>query len=178
MFVKRKHAVLAIYQKQRGSPCSPGQPCEQCARLAGKTLFPLFSSFNDPLESLCTFLLPSELFLVWYSSARWLTITAYITSHFTKANVESFISKNISSWGTQKMLISMDWGYPKFLEAEVVALALRSNSSEMGYFHQTVSSGIARPQLVRKPSPPLGIQLAAMDEACLSLRSSNWLLCR
>ena len=34
----------------------------------------------------------------------------------------------------------------------------------MGYFHQTVSSGIARPQLVRKPSPPLGIQLAAMDQ--------------
>ena len=62
------------------------------------------------------------------------------------------------------MLIRMDWGYPKFLEAEVVALALRSSSSEMGFFHQTVSNGNARPQLVRKPSPPLGIPLAAMDE--------------
>jgi len=84
--------------------------------------------------------------------------------HFTKANVESFVTRNASSWGTQHMLIRMDWGYPKFLEAEVVALALRSSSSEMGFFHQTVSNGVARPQLVRKLSPPLGIPLAAMDE--------------
>ena len=84
--------------------------------------------------------------------------------HFTKANVESFISKNTSSWGTQRMLIRMDWGYPKFLEAEVVALALRSSSSEMGFFHQTVSNGVARPLLARKLSPPLGIPLAVIHE--------------
>lgn len=84
--------------------------------------------------------------------------------HFTKANVESFVTRNASSWGTQHMQIRMDWGYRKFLQADVVALALRSSASEMGFFHQTVLNGNARPQLVRKSSPPLGIPLAAMDE--------------
>lgn len=84
--------------------------------------------------------------------------------HFTIANVESFVTRNASSWGTQSMCIQMNWGYRKFLQAEVVALALRSSSSEMGFHHQAVSKGTARPQLVRKPSPPLGIPLAAMEE--------------
>ncbi len=84
--------------------------------------------------------------------------------HFTKANVESFVTRNASSWGTQYMCINMDWGYRKFLQAEVVTLALRSSSSEMGFHHQTISTGTGRPILVRKQSPPLGIPLAAMDE--------------
>ncbi|KAK0111414.1 hypothetical protein ONS95_001775 [Cadophora gregata] len=146
--VREAKACWACHiSKTKCSPCSPGKPCEQCARLAGKRRFCLFSCFNDPLESLYTFLVPS-----------------YLMGHFTKSNVESFVTRNASSWGTQHMLIRMDWGYPKFLEAEVVALALRSSSSEMGFFHQTVSNGNARPQLVRKSSPPLGIPLAAMDE--------------
>ncbi|KAH7386258.1 hypothetical protein BKA64DRAFT_680485 [Cadophora sp. MPI-SDFR-AT-0126] len=146
--VREAKACWACHiSKTKCSPCSPGKPCEQCARLAGKRRFCLFSCFNDPLESLCTFLVPN-----------------YLMGHFTKANVESFVTRNASSWGTQHILIRMDWGYPKFLEAEVVALALRSSSSEMGFFHQTVSNGIARPLLVRKLSPPLGIPLAAMAE--------------
>ncbi len=83
--------------------------------------------------------------------------------HFTKANVEQFVANNASSWGTQYFLIRMDWGYRKLLKAEVVALALRSNS-EMGFQHQTVLQDGARPALVRKQSPPLGIPLAAMDD--------------
>ncbi|KAJ5040480.1 uncharacterized protein L3040_006136 [Drepanopeziza brunnea f. sp. 'multigermtubi'] len=133
--------------KTKCSPCSPGRPCEQCARLAGKRRFCLFSCFNDPLESLSTFLVPS-----------------YLMGHFTIANVESFVTRNASSWGTQFMCIRMDWGYRKLLQADVVALALRSSSSEMGFHHQTVSSGSARPFLVRKASPPLGIPFAAMQE--------------
>ncbi|KAG4427971.1 hypothetical protein IFR05_016546 [Cadophora sp. M221] len=133
--------------KTKCSPCSPGKTCEQCARLAEKRRFCLFTCFNDPLEILSMFLVPT-----------------YLMGHFTKANVESFVTRNASSWGTQHMLIRMDWGYPKFLEADVVALALQSSASEMGFFHQTVSNGTARPQLVRKSSPPLGIPLAAMDE--------------
>lgn len=58
----------------------------------------------------------------------------------------------------------MDWGHRKFLDADVVALALRSSSSEMGFHHQTITNGNERPVLVRKQSPPLGIPLAAMDE--------------
>ncbi|KAH7317669.1 hypothetical protein BKA65DRAFT_410270 [Rhexocercosporidium sp. MPI-PUGE-AT-0058] len=146
--VREAKACWACHiSKTKCSPCSPGKPCEQCARLAGKRRFCLFTCFNDPLETLSTFLVPT-----------------YLMGHFTKANVESFVTRNASSWGKQHMLIRMDWGYPKFLEADVVALALRSSASEMGYFHQTVSNGGARPQLVRKSSPPLGIPLAAMDE--------------
>ncbi|CZT46566.1 uncharacterized protein RSE6_07012 [Rhynchosporium secalis] len=146
--VREAKACWACHiSKTKCSPCSPGRPCEQCARLATKRRFCLFSCFNDPLETLSTFLVPN-----------------YLMGHFTKANVESFVTRNASSWGTQQMLIRMDWGYPKFLEAEVVALALRSGASEMGFFHQTVSNGGMRPQLVRKLSPPLGIPLAAMDE--------------
>jgi hypothetical protein len=89
-----------------------------------------------------------------------LTWIDYLMGHFTKANVESFVNENARSWGTQYMFIRMDWGYRKFLEAEVVALALCNNSSEMGFQHQALDNGT----LVRKQSPPLGIPLAAMDD--------------
>ncbi|PBP28547.1 Fungal Zn binuclear cluster domain containing protein [Diplocarpon rosae] len=150
--VREAKACWACHiSKTKCSPCSPGKPCEQCARLAGKRRFCLFSCFNDPLETLSTFLVPS-----------------YLMGHFTKANVESFVTRNASSWGTQFMCIRMDWGYRKLLQANVVALALRSSSSEMGFHHQTMSSGNTRPLLVRKSSPPLGIPLAAMDEMQVS----------
>ncbi|PBP24008.1 Fungal Zn binuclear cluster domain containing protein, partial [Diplocarpon rosae] len=150
--VREAKACWACHiSKTKCSPCSPGKPCEQCARLAGKRRFCLFSCFNDPLETLSTFLVPS-----------------YLMGHFTKANVESFVTRNASSWGTQYMCIRMDWGYRKLLQANVVALALRSSSSEMGFHHQTISSGNTRPLLVRKSSPPLGIPLAAMDEMQVS----------
>lgn len=145
--VREAKACWACHiSKTKCSPCSPGKPCEQCARLAGKRRFCLFSCFNDPLETLFTFLVPD-----------------YLMGHFTKANVEQFVASNASSWGTQYFLIRMDWGYRKFLTAEVVALALRSNS-EMGFQHQTVQQEGSRPALVRKQSPPLGIPLAAMDD--------------
>ncbi|CAL3968031.1 unnamed protein product [Diplocarpon coronariae] len=150
--VREAKACWACHiSKTKCSPCSPGKPCEQCARLAGKRRFCLFSCFNDPLETLSTFLVPS-----------------YLMGHFTKANVESFVNENATSWGTQFMCIRMDWGYRKFLQANVVALALRSSTSEMGFHHQTISNGNARPLLVRKSSPPLGIPLAAMDEMQIS----------
>jgi hypothetical protein len=145
--VREAKACWACHiSKTKCSPCSPGKPCEQCARLAGKRRFCLFTCFNDPLETLFTFLVPD-----------------YLMGHFTKANVEQFVASNASSWGSQYFLIRMDWGYRKFLTAEVVALALRSNS-EMGFQHQTVQQEGSRPALVRKQSPPLGIPLAAMDD--------------
>jgi hypothetical protein len=84
--------------------------------------------------------------------------------HFTRANVENFVTQNASAWGTERFNVRMTWGYRKLLEADVVALALRSGSSEMGFQHQTLSHGNARPVLVRKQSPPIGIPLAAMDD--------------
>lgn len=145
--VREAKACWACHiSKTKCSPCSLGTPCEQCARLAGKRRFCLFTCFNDPLESLLTFLVPD-----------------YLMGHFTKANVEQFVAKNATSWGTQYFFIQMNWGYRRYLTAEVVALALRSNS-EMGYQHQTVMQEGARPALLRKQSPPLGIPLAAMDD--------------
>jgi hypothetical protein len=59
----------------------------------------------------------------------------------------------------------MSWGYKRrLLDAEVVALTLVNNNSEMGYQELAVANGNARPLLVRKQSPPLGIPLAAMDD--------------
>jgi hypothetical protein len=77
--------------------------------------------------------------------------------------VESFVSRNASSWGTEYLLVRMSWGYKRRLDAEVVALTL-VNNSQMGYQELTVANGNARPLLVRKQSPPLGIPLAAMDD--------------
>jgi len=133
--------------KTKCSPCSPGKPCEQCARLAGKRRFCLFSCFNDPLETLSTFMVPD-----------------YLMGHFTKANVEKFVAQNATTWGTESMAVRMTWGYRRLLRAEVVALSLRSNASEMAHQDQSIIHGDKRPILVRKQSPPIGIPLAAMDE--------------
>ncbi len=42
--------------------------------------------------------------------------------HFTKADVESFVTRNASSWGTQNLSVRMDWGYRRLLEVDVVHL--------------------------------------------------------
>lgn len=147
--VREAKACWACHiSKTKCSPCSPGKPCEQCFRLTGKRRFCLFSCFNDPLESLSTFLVPQ-----------------YLNGHFTQANVEKFVSNNATGWGTQFMFVRLSWGYQGLIGAEVVALTLKSNS-EMGFHHQTkvIDNMITRPTLVRKNSPPLGIPLAAVDE--------------
>ncbi len=84
--------------------------------------------------------------------------------HFTKANVEKFVAQNATTWGTECMVVRMTWGYRRLLRAEVVALALRSNASEMAHQDQSIIHGDKRPILVRKQSPPIGIPLDAMDE--------------
>ncbi|CZR62743.1 uncharacterized protein PAC_12640 [Phialocephala subalpina] len=132
-------------------PCSRGSPCEQCARLSLRRQWALRPCLDDcigsQLDSRHHFLVPD-----------------YLMSHFAKANVEQFVARNASSWGTKYFLIRMDWGYRKFLTAEVVALTLRSDS-EMGYqYCQTVLQEGSRLALLRKQSPPLGIPLAAMDD--------------
>lgn len=83
--------------------------------------------------------------------------------HFTKANVEKFVSDNATGWGLHEMVIRMTWGYWKPLEATVVSLEIHGNS-QIGIHHQTSANGTNRPTLVRKTSPPLGIPLAAMDD--------------
>jgi hypothetical protein len=83
--------------------------------------------------------------------------------HFTKANVEEFVSNNATGWGSYEIRIQMMWGYWKPLVANVVTLEIHSNS-QIGFQHQTAANGTSRPALVRKTSPPLGIPLAAMDD--------------
>jgi hypothetical protein len=83
--------------------------------------------------------------------------------HFTKDNVEQFVSQNASGWGSQEIFIRMKWGYWKPIEATVVSLQIHGNS-QIGFHHSTIPNGTNRPTLVRKDSPPLGIPLAAMDD--------------
>lgn len=59
----------------------------------------------------------------------------------------------------------MTWGCRIPLVANVVALTLREDSSELGFQQQAIfSADKDRPAFVRKNSPPLGIPLAAMVE--------------
>jgi len=100
-----------------------------------------------------------------YASRVWSLIRIdYLVGHFNRPNVEAFVANNASSWGTEHLFVRMSWGYPKYLVANVVALTLRSSSSEMGFQDQAIANGTSRPLLVRKQSPPLGIPLAAMEE--------------
>ncbi|KAH8686044.1 hypothetical protein BGZ60DRAFT_523311 [Tricladium varicosporioides] len=134
--------------KTKCSPCSPGSPCEQCARLVGKRRFCKFTCFNDPLESLHTFLVPG-----------------YLMGHFNRQEIEAFVTRNAETWGTQSLSIRMNWGYRRLVTAEVVALTLRNDAPDMGEIEHTISNGVGvRPTFVRKDSPPLGIPLAAMDD--------------
>ena len=147
--VREAKACWACHiSKTKCSPCSPGKPCEQCARLAGKRRFCLFSCFNDPLESLTTLLVPT-----------------YLNGHFTKDNVERFVTANATGWGKRLMPVRLSWGYQDPIDVEVVTLDLRPNS-EMGFHHQAEATNemITRPTFKRKNSPPLGIPLADVDE--------------
>ena len=83
--------------------------------------------------------------------------------HFTKANVEKFVSDNATGWGIHEIVIRMTWGYWRPLEATVVSLEIHGNS-QIGVHHQASANGKNRPTLVEKTSPPLGIPLAAMDD--------------
>ncbi|KAG0650084.1 hypothetical protein D0Z07_3228 [Hyphodiscus hymeniophilus] len=83
----------------------------------------------------------------------------YLMGHFTKANVEQFISKNAKAWGTHEMRIRMMWGYKEPIEVVVVGLDIHPDS-ELGINRQTIADRTH----VQKVSPPVGIPLAAMDD--------------
>lgn len=83
--------------------------------------------------------------------------------HYTKANVEKFVSDNATGWGSHEIHIRMMWGYWKPLEATVVTLEI-GNNSKIGIHRQASANGTDRRTLVEKVSPPLGIPLAAMDD--------------
>jgi len=145
--VRKAKACWACHlSKIKCSPCSPGSPCQQCERLSGKRRFCWLPCFNDPLESLRTFLAPD-----------------YLNSGFTLAKVEWYINQNVMSWGTQEMLVQMNWGYWKPLEARAVILQLSENS-RLAYHHQSLAQGTDKPLLFKKKSPPVGIPLASMHE--------------
>ena len=61
------------------------------------------------------------------------------------------------------MLVQMNWGYWKPLEARVVALKLTENSG-LAYQHQSLARGSNTPLVFKKESPPVGIPLASMHE--------------
>jgi hypothetical protein len=100
----------------------------------------------------------------------------YLNGHLNKTDVEAFIAKNAESWGTKQMLIRMDWGYRKLLEAEVVPLRLKKNAPDLGTYDDSQKMGTTpdgkpihvgpdgKAIFVRRQSPPLGIPLDAMDD--------------
>jgi hypothetical protein len=92
-------------------------------------------------------------------------VPKYLNGHFTKANVENFVTANATRWGKTTMPVRLTWGYEVSIGVEVVALDLKPNS-EMGFQNQAEATNelISRPRLVRKNSPPLGIQLAAVED--------------
>jgi hypothetical protein len=102
--------------------------------------------FNDPLESLETFMAPE-----------------YRYSGFTMAKVESFVSENATGWGSHEILVRMRWGYWQPLEETVVTLTMQ-HDSKLAYHYQSISYGTDKPTLLKKSSPPLGVPLAAMDD--------------
>ncbi|KAI9641056.1 hypothetical protein NHQ30_010484 [Ciborinia camelliae] len=137
--VRQAGACWACHlSKIKCSPCSPGFPCEQCTRLSGKRRFCLLPCFNDPVEMLDKFLVPD--------------------------NTKRFISKNAESWGTDKMIVRLSWGYRVPLKVTVVSLSVRGSTSVFRYQHQTYINASGRPTFTRKKSPPLGIPVLSMEE--------------
>jgi len=146
LVVRKAKACWACHlSKIKCSPCSPGSPCQQCERLSGKRRFCWLPCFNDPLETLQTFMAPDYLYGV-----------------YTQARVESFINENTEAWGTHQMVVRMEWGYRKPFEETVVAIKMRKGS-QLAYHHQTIANGNSQPTLLRKNSPPLGLPLTTMD---------------
>ena len=114
------------------------------------------------------FVLPSMIYHLVRDSV--LTVIEYLTGHITQANIEQAVSQHGTSWGKQEILIRMDWGYEKLLEARVVALILPSQS-QLEYQHQAVGPNLKSPELVRKKSPPLGIPLASFEDMKVEYRN-------
>lgn len=100
--------------------------------------------FNDPLEALNTFLVPD-----------------YLMGHFTKANVENFINRNAVGWGTDAFVVTLNWGFPRPMQATVVTLNTTA-ASELSFRHRAITNGMAAPSLSRHESPPLGVRLDEM----------------
>lgn len=84
---------------------------------------------------------------------------AYLTSHITKANVESFIEKNASSWGHKNIRIQLSWRYRIPIEANVVAITMNSASSEIGILYSSENQALSS-----RKSPPLAIPLADLAD--------------
>ena len=88
--------------------------------------------------------------------------TEFLTGYFTKANLENFITKSATGWGKESITVRLTWGYQKLLDIEVVSLVPRQIDS---FYHSSTvpSSNVTGLQLITKRSPPLGIQLANID---------------
>lgn len=93
-----------------------------------------------------------------------LTWVDFLVGHFTKANVEAFIGKHASQWGTQTISVRMSWGCRRLLPVNVVALQMLGEASELGYNHQAITDGTGSEKLVRSKCAPLGIPLADMGD--------------
>jgi hypothetical protein len=47
---------------------------------------------------------------------------------FSRANVESFVSRRVAAWGPQDLQININWGHSKLLETDVAILVPREDN--------------------------------------------------
>lgn len=92
----------------------------------------------------------------------------YLMGHWTKANVESFVSRRVAAWGPQSLQINInwDWGHPKLLETDAAILVLREDNLNMASGNNVSNinpAGMQLDNMKYKLGPPLGIPLAVLD---------------
>ena len=66
-------------------------------------------------------------------------------------------------WIKHEFPVCLTWGGRRLLPVTVSALRMRDGSSEIGFNNQSYMKD-GRPKFVRRNSPPLGIQLASLNE--------------
>lgn len=126
----------------------------------------MLKCFNDPIESLQVFLTPGRYLRSLATKTHRLTrFIEFLTSHLTHANVEYFVTQNVSSWEQHRFTISLTWFHrdDNPIVAEVVALRTHSPDSEAGVQYRSVSNMSERPTIKIETSPPLAIPLASLN---------------
>jgi hypothetical protein len=83
--------------------------------------------------------------------------------HYTRQDVEAFITRNTKSWGKNKFQVQVRWGYKQYIKADVVALELESENSEMAYNAPVRLDNSGGRTILKERSVPLGVPLGDMD---------------
>jgi hypothetical protein len=103
-------------------------------------------------------------FRTHFQSCELTFLTDYLFGHYTRQDVEAFITRNTKSWGKSKFQVQVRWGYKQYIKADVVALELQNENSEMAYHAPVRLNGSGGRTLLKERSVPLGVPLGDMDD--------------